>query len=94
MILISFWNTTGRTYNWNPVLHASDGIIQSPRGERPTDPTFGPSGMHERLNCWLKNLLQKVFSHFSIVSQSYTPSNAFVARKRIFSALYPKRMKL
>jgi hypothetical protein len=34
---------------------ASLGIRQSPRGERLTVPTFGPSGMHDRLNCWLKN---------------------------------------
>ena len=26
------------------------------RGERETDPTFGPSGRQERLNCWAKNL--------------------------------------
>ena len=30
---------------------ASLGIRQSPRGERVTLPTFGPSGRHERLNC-------------------------------------------
>lgn len=30
---------------------ASDGILQSPRGESDTVPTFGPSGRHERLNC-------------------------------------------
>ena len=35
---------------------ASLGIRQSPLGERLMDPTFGPSGMHERLNCWAKNL--------------------------------------
>ena len=35
---------------------ASDGIRRSPRGETATDPTFGPSGRQERLNCWLKNL--------------------------------------
>ena len=34
----------------------SDGIRQSPRGESATLPTFGPSGIHERLNCWVKNL--------------------------------------
>ena len=33
---------------------ASDGIRQSPRGERLTLPTFGPSGTQERLNCWEK----------------------------------------
>jgi carboxylesterase len=35
---------------------ASLGIRQSPRGERLTDPTFGPSGIQLRLNCWEKNL--------------------------------------
>ena len=33
---------------------ASLGIRQSPRGERATLPTFGPSGRHERLNCCAK----------------------------------------
>ena len=36
---------------------ASDGMRRSPRGERATLPTFGPSGRQERLNCWEKNLL-------------------------------------
>ena len=30
---------------------ASGGIRQSPLGLSVTEPTFGPSGMHERLNC-------------------------------------------
>lgn len=34
---------------------ASLGIRQSPRGERVTLPTLGPSGRQERLNCWIKN---------------------------------------
>ena len=33
---------------------ASEGILQSPRGERLTLPTLGPSGTQERLNCWEK----------------------------------------
>ena len=33
---------------------ASDGMRQSPRGDRATDPTLGPSARHERLNCWEK----------------------------------------
>ena len=33
---------------------ASEGIRQSPRGERVTEPTLGPSGRQERLNCWAK----------------------------------------
>lgn len=35
---------------------ASLGIRRSPLGETATDPTFGPSGRHERLNCCEKNL--------------------------------------
>jgi hypothetical protein len=27
---------------------------QSPRGDRLTEPTFGPSGTQLRLNCWEK----------------------------------------
>lgn len=34
---------------------ASEGIRQSPRGDRVTEPTLGPSGRQERLNCWAKN---------------------------------------
>ena len=34
---------------------ASLGMRQSPRGERATEPIFGPSGRQERLNCWEKN---------------------------------------
>ena len=32
-------------------LEASDGMRRSPRGESETEPTFGPSGIAERLNC-------------------------------------------
>ena len=51
-------------------LEASLGMRQSPRGERLTLPTLGPSGRQERLNCWLKNRRRKVVSHFLIVSSS------------------------
>ena len=43
---------------------------QSPRGERDTEPTFGPSGRQERLNCWEKNLFMKFDSQWLIVSSS------------------------
>ena len=33
---------------------ASLGIRQSPRGDRATEPTLGPSGRQLRLNCWVK----------------------------------------
>ena len=48
---------------------ASEGIRQSPRGERETLPTFGPSGRAERLNCWAKKRRKKVCIHFRITSR-------------------------
>ena len=53
--LRSFSNSSSHTSE-----QASLGILQSPLGERATVPTFGPSGRQERLNCWVKNLRQKV----------------------------------
>ena len=35
---------------------ASLGILKSPLGDTATEPTLGPSGRHERLNCCAKNL--------------------------------------
>lgn len=75
------------------VLTASEGIRQSPRGDSDTDPTFGPSGMQERLNCCWKNLRMNVFSQYLIVSLSYLPSKAFCANRYIFSDENPNRMK-
>lgn len=63
------------------VRQASDGIRQSPLGERETEPTFGQSGRQERLNCWAKKRLMNVFSHLRMVASSYTPSKALRARK-------------
>ena len=45
---------------------ASEGILQSPRGERLIVPTFGPSGMQLRLNCCVKKRRRKVLSQVSI----------------------------
>ena len=36
------------------LLQASLGMRRSPLGEMATEPTLGPSGRQERLNCWLK----------------------------------------
>lgn len=58
---------------------ASLGIRQSPRGDRDTDPTFGPSGIQDRLNCWEKNRRINTLSHFLIVEKSYESINAKVA---------------
>ena len=49
-------------------LEASLGILQSPLGLSETEPTFGPSGRQERLNCWAKKRRQNVDSHFFITS--------------------------
>ncbi len=49
---------------------ASLGMRQSPRGERLTDPTLGPSGLIERLNCWSKNRVTKTRSQRRIVAAS------------------------
>ena len=47
---------------------ASLGIRQSPRGDKETVPTFGPSGTQVRLNCAAKNLCKNVFKTCSISS--------------------------
>ena len=62
---------------------------QSPRGDSVTEPTFGPSGRHERLNCWAKKRRMNVPSHFRIVSSSNRPSNAFWARRYIRAGVKP-----
>ena len=49
---------------------ASLGIRQSPRGERVTEPTLGPSGRQLRLNCCWKNRRKKVRSHFRMAARS------------------------
>ena len=49
---------------------ASEGMRQSPRGESETEPTFGPSGIAERLNCCAKKRRKKTRSHLTIVSRS------------------------
>ena len=35
---------------------ASLGILRSPLGDTATEPTLGPSGRQDLLNCWVKNL--------------------------------------
>ena len=42
---------------------ASLGILKSPLGDTATEPTFGPSGRQERLNCCAKNLQVNVLNH-------------------------------
>ena len=71
---------------------------QSPRGERLTLPTFGPSGIQLRLNCWVKKRRQNTVSHFFTVASSYNgplPSTgdgsqkAFYANMKIFDGEKP-----
>lgn len=57
-----FWRLAGEAVSYSSpssslshsAADASLGIRQSPRGERATVPTLGPSGRQERLNCWEK----------------------------------------
>ena len=58
------------------VQSASDGMRQSPRGDKLTVPTFGPSGKQERLNWFRKKRPTKLYSHFFISPASYLPANA------------------
>jgi len=49
---------------------ASLGMRQSPRGERLTEPTFGPSGITERFHCWLKKRRRNSSSHLRSAASS------------------------
>lgn len=89
IILCFFFVDVVYRFFTNASKYASEGILKSPLGERETSPTFMPSGIHERLNCWVKNLFKKIFSHFTIVSLSNSPSNAFSASLAIFSGVQP-----
>ena len=66
---------------------------QSPRGERVTEPTFGPSGRQLRLNCWAKKRRRKVVSHLRMVASSNSPSKACSASRRIYFGVLPKRSR-
>lgn len=77
----------------HPSGEASLGILQSPRGDSATEPTFGESGAQFLLNCWVKNLFMKRRSHFPMAASSYFPENAWLAVKSIFSGVSHRRMK-
>ena len=64
------------------------GNLKSERGEKDTDPIFTPSGMHERLNCDMKNLLKKVSSAFLICAAG-VPLNAVLSKNSIFLRVNP-----
>ena len=68
---------------------ASLGMRQSPRGERLIEPTFGPSGRADRLNCWGKKRRRNVTSHFLTVARSYRPSKARQAMKNSLAGENP-----
>jgi hypothetical protein len=68
----------------------SDGIRQSPRGDRLMVPTFGPSGKVDRLYCWEANLFKNTESQWRISSTLHGLSNfALSAKKTIFWAEAP-----
>ena len=66
----SFHIHNSSTSRSHAAAEASEGMRQSPRGESDTEPTFGPSGMAERLNCWVKKRRTKTVSHFRMVARS------------------------
>ena len=68
---------------------ASEGILQSPRGERATVPTLGPSVAQLRLNWLLKNLLMKIVIYFFKSSTEYFVSNAARARSMMMCGGLP-----
>ena len=72
---------------------ASDGIRQSPLGLSVTEPTFGPSWMHERLNCCWKNRRQNIFSQCRITASEYLPPYAYFAIRNNLRGREPKRSR-
>ena len=54
---------------------ASLGMCQPHRGDRLTGVACGPSGIHERLNCCVKNLRQNTVSQCFISSSEYRDPN-------------------
>ena len=52
---------------------ASEGMRQSPRGERLAEPTLGPSGTQDRLNCWEKKRVTNTRSQRRIVAVGNPP---------------------
>ena len=62
VLLLSTYSRFSSCFIHN-ALEASEGIRKSPRGDNATEPTLGPSGRQERLNCWAKKRQQKVRSH-------------------------------
>ena len=62
---------------------ASDGIRQSPRGLRVTEPILGPSGIQERLNCWLKKR-RCGFQPLQDGVPAILPWNTYSARRSTF----------
>ena len=79
-----------KTYS---ITALSEGMRQSPRGERDTLPTFAPSGRQLRLNAEVKNLRKNTPSHLSTSSSEYSPSNAASARRRILARDEPRRIR-
>src|SRR5690349_8034836 len=68
------------THRSHSAAWASLGIRQSPRGDRLTEPTFGPSGRQERLNWLAKN------RRTNTRSQRRSSSGAYSRSKRAWAA--------
>ena len=79
----------GKTYPTLPIQ--SLGIRQSPRGDSATEPTFGPSGITDRLNCCVANRFKNTANHRSITPSYSVPANACFAKNKTFSLELPCR---
>ena len=66
---------------------ASEGILNAPRGEREISVTRGPSGIAERLNCCVKNLLVNISRYFFIYSSLYSVNTFLESLSISFGAL-------
>ena len=90
-IYLDYSNIRHASFHDVPLMSA--GIIHPPWGLRLHLPVTGPSGIHERLNCCIKNRRMNVVSHFFMVSASCISLNACFAIKYIFSGENPLWMK-
>ena len=74
-----------RVRRHTPVASAADSV---------TEPTFGPSGRQERLNCCWKNRRQNVFSQCRITSSGYLPPiRVFRHPEQLARPVSPKRSR-
>src|SRR5207245_5769669 len=89
----TMWRASTRVYHSSSAsqadLDASDGMRQSPRGDRLTEPTLGPSGDIERLYCWSKKRVTNTRSHPRSAASPCRPAKAWRARNSVLRGPAP-----